>query len=416
MDENGLDFDEIVYEEPVEDDRKVRPIFRDQPAHAGSAGSFRRGENYAQNTFYEREEEPYEEPSYEEEMPYNGETYEEGTAYEGQEYEEQPVYDGQDAYGQPAYGGQALYEEPVYEEPAYEEQQVYDDSVYNGEIIYEEPEGENYYSEEAPEDQADFGQTRVMYADRDRSRSKREIEDEILENEIYYQEEEEPVRPSGARAGRQAHAAGPQRGGNRKPSRQAYRREEEEDDRRGGGGLIDAIIALTGIAGVVLAVVIGIIYFQSKNMEDPAAQFANVGTHIYDAPDFGLRNVVGVRIYHVDARMEARDYVNQFTENAEVCPIGTVHYGNDYKENGRFELELIQAGGVNTFTRLGSGRTRLNASDFFMAGSSFTMAGYSQFFDGGVFDTGADFGYRIDIVSITGSGEDARATVRITRQ
>ncbi len=144
--------------------------------------------------------------------------------------------------------------------------------------------------------------------------------------------------------------------------------------------------------------------------------FANVGTHIYDAPDFGLGNVVGVRIYHVDARMEARDYVNQFTENAEVCPIGTVHYGNDYKENGRFELELIQAGGVNTFTRLGSGRTRLNASDFFMAGSSFTMADYSQFFDGGVFDTGADFGYRIDIVSITGTGEDARATVRITRQ
>ena len=294
VDENGLDFDEIVYEEPVEDDRKVRPIFRDQPAHAGSAGSFRRGENYAQNTFYEREEEPYEEPSYEEEMPYNGETYEEGTAYEGQEYEEQPVYDGQDAYGQPAYGGQALYEEPVYEEPAYEEQQVYDDSVYNGEIIYEEPEGENYYSEEAPEEQADFGQTRVMYADRGRSRSKREIEDEILENEIYYQEEEEPVRPSGARAGRQAHAAGPQRGGNRKPSRQAYRREEEEDDRRGGGGLIDAIIALTGIAGVVLAVVIGIIYFQSKNMEDPAAQFANVGTQLQGIELIGGRGIAAV--------------------------------------------------------------------------------------------------------------------------
>ena len=44
------------------------------------------------------------------------------------------------------------------------------------------------------------------------------------------------------------------------------------------------------------------------------------------------------------------------------------------------------------------------------------MEKYSQFFDGGVFDTGDDFGYQIDIISITGTGEDAKATVRITRQ
>ncbi len=158
------------------------------------------------------------------------------------------------------------------------------------------------------------------------------------------------------------------------------------------------------------------------DLDDPFGEymlvdlFANVGTHIYDAPEFGIANVVGVRIYHVDARMEARDFIKQYIMNAEVCPIGTVHYGNDYKANGRFELELIQAGGTNTFTSLGSGRTRLNASDFFMAGSSFTTDRYSQFFDGGVFDSGADFGYKIDIVSITGTGEDAKATIRITRQ
>ncbi len=156
------------------------------------------------------------------------------------------------------------------------------------------------------------------------------------------------------------------------------------------------------------------------DLDDPFGEymlvdlFADVGTHIYDAPDFGLTNVVGVRIYHVDARMEHRDYLQDSFKKI-VVPIGTVHYGNDYKPNGRFELELIQAGGTNTFTTLG-GRAVINPSDFFMAGSSFTMEKYSQFFDGGVFDTGADFGYKIDIVSITGSGEDAKATVRVTRQ
>ncbi len=143
--------------------------------------------------------------------------------------------------------------------------------------------------------------------------------------------------------------------------------------------------------------------------------FADVGTHIYDAPRFGLSDVVGVRIYHVDARMEARDYV-QTEGDKIVVPIGTTHYGNDYKENGRYQLELIQAGGTNTFTKLGSARIDINASDFFKAGSTFTMDKYSQFFDDGVFDSGDDFGYSIDIVSITGTGENAKAVIRITRQ
>ncbi|MCR5801095.1 MAG: hypothetical protein K6G57_02045 [Lachnospiraceae bacterium] len=143
--------------------------------------------------------------------------------------------------------------------------------------------------------------------------------------------------------------------------------------------------------------------------------FANVGTHKFDAPKFGLGDEVGVRIYHVDARMEARDYLETPKHKIEV-PIGNVHYGNDYKENGRYEIELIQAGGVNTFTTLGSERTMIDSSDFFKAGSTFTTEKYSQFFDAGVFDSGDDFGYEIKIVSITGSGENAKAVIRVTRQ
>ncbi len=143
--------------------------------------------------------------------------------------------------------------------------------------------------------------------------------------------------------------------------------------------------------------------------------FANVGTHVYDAPDYGLSKVVGVRIYHVDAVMEARNYIESPREKVSF-PIGTFHYGNNYKESGRYQIELIQAGGINTFTKIGSGRNQINASDFFNAGSTFTTAKYSQFFDGGVFDYGADFGYSIDVVSITGTGKDAKAVIRITRQ
>ncbi|MBR6302263.1 MAG: hypothetical protein IKR35_00265, partial [Lachnospiraceae bacterium] len=61
-------------------------------------------------------------------------------------------------------------------------------------------------------------------------------------------------------------------------------------------------------------------------------------------------------------------------------------------------------------------RIKLNSSDFFKAGNTFTMNDYSAFFDGGKFDTGKDFGYSIETISITGTGEDAKAVIKITRQ
>ncbi|MCR4696211.1 MAG: hypothetical protein K5654_02760 [Lachnospiraceae bacterium] len=153
--------------------------------------------------------------------------------------------------------------------------------------------------------------------------------------------------------------------------------------------------------------------------------FANVGTNIYDAVQFGLQDIVGVRMYHIDARMEARDFIMDncfgvFTENGVVpptpTPIGTPHMGNNYKENGRYQVELIQAGAVNTFTKQGSGRIAINDSDFFKAGSKFTQEKYRDFFDDGKLDTGKDLGYSIEVVSIEGKGEDAKAVIRITRE
>ncbi len=44
------------------------------------------------------------------------------------------------------------------------------------------------------------------------------------------------------------------------------------------------------------------------------------------------------------------------------------------------------------------------------------MDKYFDFFYEGVFDDGKDFGYKIEVVSITGSGDNAEAVIKITRE
>lgn len=144
--------------------------------------------------------------------------------------------------------------------------------------------------------------------------------------------------------------------------------------------------------------------------------FTGTGADKYDASEFGLGNFEGVRIYHVDATMESHDYVPDDYPDMEPVTVGTIHYANDYKENGRYNLEVIQAGAINTFTDLDKNIRNIDQSDFFKAGDTFTLDKYSAFFDEGKLDFDEDFGYRIDIVSITGTGENAKAVIKITRE
>ena len=152
--------------------------------------------------------------------------------------------------------------------------------------------------------------------------------------------------------------------------------------------------------------------------------FANVGTNIYDTAEWELQDALGVRIYHVDSRAEGiyYTYPGQYVriiegEYVDVEPvyIGTTHYGNEYKDNGRYQIELIQAGAINTFTTRDS-RNDLEPSDLFMPGDVFTMEKYHEFFDEGKLDNGKELGYSIEVVSIEGKGEDAKAVIRITRE
>ena len=145
--------------------------------------------------------------------------------------------------------------------------------------------------------------------------------------------------------------------------------------------------------------------------------FTPTGVNQYDAESYGIGGVNGVRIYHVDARMEYRDFVSNDYPDMTPCPIGTIHYANDFKETGYYNLELIQAGGTNTFTNPEkSDRANITAEDFFKAGDEFTVQKYGEFFKDDKFDNGEDFGYSIKVESISGSGKDAKAVIKITKQ
>ncbi len=108
--------------------------------------------------------------------------------------------------------------------------------------------------------------------------------------------------------------------------------------------------------------------------------FSESGIDAYTAGEFGLSGIEGVRIYHIDARMEYRDYVPPDFPEMESVPIGTTHIPNEYKESGYYHVELIQAGAVNTFTNLKKLRANLMPEDFFTAGDEFTLEAYSDFF------------------------------------
>ena len=141
--------------------------------------------------------------------------------------------------------------------------------------------------------------------------------------------------------------------------------------------------------------------------------FTSDGLNLYDAESYHMEDAVGVRIYHVDARMEKRELTVEGKDG--VYPIGTIHYANSYHEQGFYNIELIQAGGDNTFTDTANLDTYLDADDLFVGGDSFTVESYAEFFLDGKMDDGTDFGYTVEIVKIT-AGENPTATIRITRQ
>ena len=142
--------------------------------------------------------------------------------------------------------------------------------------------------------------------------------------------------------------------------------------------------------------------------------FTATGVNEADASGFiDLADEVGVRIYHVNANMERRVLIDKYGDEAVV---GTVNVANNYKESGKYHIELLQRGGENTFTRGSNSRTHLAPSDFFRTGDTFDAEQYSQFLTEGRMDDGSEFGYTIQILRVEKNGADSTATIRITRK
>lgn len=133
------------------------------------------------------------------------------------------------------------------------------------------------------------------------------------------------------------------------------------------------------------------------------------GVNKYDAAMYGLDGVVGVRISHVNANMvkTEQDGTTRYI----------LHVGNYYESDDphRYNIEVIQAGKVNTFTDFSNLDPRLDADDLFYAGDEFTAEAYSAFLEDGLMDDGTAFGYTVSILSIgTDASGAPTATIRIT--
>lgn len=135
--------------------------------------------------------------------------------------------------------------------------------------------------------------------------------------------------------------------------------------------------------------------------------FTPDGLNAPSAQAYGLTKA-GIRIWHVDASMIQIPLKN--SEGNEYT-VGDFLHSNVYSENGMYNLEVIQRGGVNTFTEFDMLYPYLENSDLFGTGDSFSMNSHGAFFYQGLLDDGSEFPYTIKIKAVT----DSEATIEISK-
>lgn len=146
--------------------------------------------------------------------------------------------------------------------------------------------------------------------------------------------------------------------------------------------------------------------------------FSDDGVNAYDAAEYALGGVTGVRISHVNAYLRAAsesDSVQQGYIETNGNIIGEELQNNSYNADGIYNVEVIQSSGINTFTELDNLISTLSANDFFYAGDTFSAEDYGEFFCQGLMDNGLPLGYTVEILSIdTDADGNPSATIRIT--
>lgn len=144
--------------------------------------------------------------------------------------------------------------------------------------------------------------------------------------------------------------------------------------------------------------------------------FTPDGLHRFASDAYALKDSVGVRIYHVSDRLWKAEDLDTYTG----MPLT---YGRQVHTNasdkwskafGYHQIEILSATGVNHFTSYQHKNTEFTAKDLFRAGDSFCAEQFPEFFYNGKMDNGYDFGYTVEIVSVT-EGEAPTATIRIIR-
>ena len=190
------------------------------------------------------------------------------------------------------------------------------------------------------------------------------------------------------------------------------------------GQSVDLTIRSSALTGDMI-----IIPAAGKDYEGPFSEyimldlFTDDRVNEYDTERDGyqLKDAAGVRISHVNAEMEKRilDAESLIDPGSSTeYTIGTIHSANNYKGDGtgKYNIEVIQNGGKNTFTNMNQLDTMLEKDDLFYKGDSFTAEDYSQFLYEGRMDDGSEFGYTVKVTNIsTDANGIPTATIQITR-
>ena len=232
---------------------------------------------YDWDSVSEEAEEEYYEGADEEDYPYEtgDEDYYENSEAEGEEY-----------YGTEGteYTGEAEYAE----DGAY-----YGDTGTEGESV----EGEEYYGTEGTEytGEIEYAEDGAYYGDTG-------AEGESVDGEEYYGAEEAEYADDGAYDGDIEEAEKKHAGRN-----QGAKLKKKKTS------LIDHIIALTGVAVLVLAIATGVVFVSSKMIEGQVSDFVNVGTQLADISTIGGSGLVAV----ADAQLARIQAASQVQEDAE---------------------------------------------------------------------------------------------------
>lgn len=146
--------------------------------------------------------------------------------------------------------------------------------------------------------------------------------------------------------------------------------------------------------------------------------FAHDGLYEKDSAGFGLQDAVGVRIYHVNSVYDMT--FSGLNQQSEQTVVAWGHHNttadSQYAYQGKYLIEMIQKGKINTFMGETYADNFVDADDLFYEGDSFSAEEYDQFFYNGKMDNGMDFGYTITVKSIVENGKDSTATIVISKK